>query len=227
MCKTNLSPAHAGAAPGKSSLCPIVAELRGKTRQMTRVRRVFLLIDGLRKTMQRRLLILALGLAVVAASWFALQSVAAWRLRFELRLAARDFAARRISDAKARLTHLAKRWPGQGEVEFWLGVCEMAEGHPDAAMAAWERVPDDAAEAPRVALSRGRVALETGRYGMAESVLDRVKQALGEVGNEARRLLGWVSWMTGRYDEYRRLLHRVADGQVDPSQTLRLAVESR
>jgi Tetratricopeptide repeat len=116
---------------------------------MTRVRRVFLLIDGLRKTMQHRLLILALGLAVVAASWFALQSVAAWRLRSELRLAARDFAARRISDAKARLTQLVKRWPGRGEVEYWLGVCEMEEGHPDAAMAAWERVPDDAAEAPR------------------------------------------------------------------------------
>ncbi len=171
--------------------------------------------------MQPRLLILALGLAVVAASWFAFQSVAAWRLRSELRMAARDFAARRISDAKARLTQMAKRWTGRGEVEYWLGVCELAEGHPDAAMAAWERVPDDAAEAPRAALSRGRVAIETGRYGLAESVLDRVKQAPGEVGNEARRLLGWVSWMTGRYDEYRRLLHREADGQVDPTQTLR------
>ena len=171
--------------------------------------------------MQRRLLILALGFAVVTASWFANQSVAAWRFRSELRLAARDFAARRISDAKARLTLLVKRWPGRGEVEYWLGVCEMEEGHPDAAMAAWERVPDDAAEAPRAALSRGRVAIETCRYGLAESCLDRVKQAPGELGNEARRLLGWLSWMTGRYDEYRRLLQREADGLVDPSQTLR------
>jgi len=171
--------------------------------------------------MQRRLLILALGLTVVAASWFAFQSVAAWRLRSELRLAARDFAARRISDAKTRLTRLAKRWPGRGEVEYWLGVCEMEQGHPDAAMAAWERVPDDAAEAPRAALSRGRVAIETCRYGLAESCLERIKQGPGELGDEARRLVGWLDWMTGRYDEYRRLLRREADGLVDPSQTLR------
>src|SRR5271166_4738129 len=112
--------------------------------------------------MRRRLWILALALAVSLASWFGFQTYQSRNLRSELRLAERDFAQRRISEARARLARLAKRWPGRGEVEYWLGVCERSEGHAEAAMEAWSRVPDDAVQAPQAALARARVALEGG-----------------------------------------------------------------
>jgi hypothetical protein len=80
--------------------------------------------------MRRRLWILAIAFAVFLASWFVFQSFQARRLRSELRLAGREFAARRIGAAGARLARLAKRWPGRGEVEYWLGVCERPPGGP-------------------------------------------------------------------------------------------------
>ncbi len=171
--------------------------------------------------MRRCLLIMACALAAIVASWFGFQAYQSRRLRSELKLAERDFAQQRISEARARLARLSKRWPGRGEIEFWLGVCERSEGNAEAAMEAWSRVPDDAAEAPRTALARGRVALEEGRYALAETCLERAAKAGVEVAHEARLQQSWLYWMTARYDEYRRSLRREAEGLVDPSETLR------
>ena len=104
--------------------------------------------------MRRRLLIVVIGLGLAAAAWFA---VGAWQFRTELWQARRELAARRVSQAKARLDRLAERWPGQGEVEYWLGVCERAAGHTDAALAAWGRVSETAPVARLAALERGRL----------------------------------------------------------------------
>ena len=54
--------------------------------------------------------------------------------------------------ARTRLIRLSARWPGRGAVEHSLGVCELHEGHPDAALAAWGRVPTDAPEVHQLAL---------------------------------------------------------------------------
>lgn len=163
-----------------------------------------------------------LGVAAVAA-------VLGWRgfversqFREELRLARRDFKSRQYKDAGARFTRLAARWPGRGEIEYWLGACEMMEGRPEAALAAWGRVPDEAPEGPLATLSRGRLALETGRYALAETSLERASRAGGNTGAEGRRLLGHLYWMTGRRDQYQGLLRKDALGQLDPSETLRL-----
>ena len=43
------------------------------------------------------------------------------------------------------------------------------ENHPEAALAAWARVPPDAPEADVAALAAGTLALENGRYALAES----------------------------------------------------------
>jgi hypothetical protein len=72
---------------------------------------------------------LALGLAAPLSVWFAVRAVENWRFRTELRQAQRDSSARRFGSAGARLARLAQRWPGQGEVEYLLGECEMAKGH--------------------------------------------------------------------------------------------------
>jgi len=122
---------------------------------------------------------------------------------------------------RARLARLEKRWPMRGDVEYLLGLCEQIEGHTDAALAAWGRVPALAEEAPMAALARGRLALNTGRYALAELCLDRARRAGGEVGDEGGRLLGRLQWITGRHDEYQRFLRRQVEHQRNPSETLR------
>jgi hypothetical protein len=171
--------------------------------------------------MRRCLLIVVIGLGLVAAAWLAIGAVAAWQFRMELRAATRDLAARRVGKAKARLDRLAKRWPGRAEVAYWLGACERAVGHTDAALAAWGRVPDTASVARLAALERGRLALESYRYALSESCLERAIPGDGEIGDEARRLLGRLHMVTGRHDDCRRLLRREVERQPDPTASLR------
>ena len=172
--------------------------------------------------MLRRKWILATGLVTVLAAGLVVRAVQTWQFHTELRYARRDLNSRQFAVARARLARLAQRWPGQGEVEYLLGACEMAKGHKEAAMAAWSRVPDQAPEAPLASLSRGRLALETGRYGLAETCLDRASRGGGDLANEARRLLAHMYWITGRHDEYRSFLRQQFDQTRDPIETLSL-----
>ena len=89
-------------------------------------------------------------------------------------------------------------------------------------MAAWGRVPDQAPEALIAALSRGRAAMGAGRYGLAETCLDRALRMGGDRANVARPLLAHLHWITGRHDEYRSFLRRELDHARDPVETLRL-----
>ena len=98
--------------------------------------------------MRGRLPFLALGLAlwIAVTAWFAAGAVGDWRFRSELEQSRRPSrqGARRGRVAPGAL---AKRRPGEGEVEYWLGRCEREQGRPSAALAAWGRVPDAAPEA--------------------------------------------------------------------------------
>ncbi len=174
--------------------------------------------------MRRSLLIVVLGLvsALGLAGWFAVKAVEAWQLRSELRQANSEFRARRFDAAQARLTRLAKRWPGEGEVEYLLGACELVKRHTEAALAAWGRVPDEAREAPLAALSRGRLALQISRYAVAEASLLRAARARGHVGDEARRLIARVYWITGQRDQYQQALREEVERSSDPSELLRI-----
>ncbi len=171
--------------------------------------------------MRRGLLILLVGIGLGVAVWLVFHAVAEGRLRDELRLAEHDFAARRFAEASERLKRLAIRWPGRADVEYWLGLSETALGHPEAALAAWGRVPDDAQEAAPAALARGRLALERGQYALAETCLERAKKARGDTGDEALRLLGRLHWITGRHDDYRRFLKSQIEREKNPSENLR------
>ena len=173
------------------------------------------------KTMRRRLLIVAIGLGLAAAAWLAVRVALAWQFRTELWEARRELAARRVPKARARLDRLAERWPGRAEVEYWLGACERAAGHTDAALAAWGRVPETAPEARLAALERGRLALESYHYALAESCLERAIPGEGEIGDEARRLLGRLHTVTGRHEDYRRYLRREVEREPDPTEALR------
>ncbi len=179
-------------------------------------------LRGCVKTMSGRhfFLMIPLGLAAILACWFGLEMYQFRRLRSELRLAEHDFVARRYAAARDRLARLAVRWPGRGDVEYWLGVCELNEGNPLAAMKAWSRVPDNAAEAPRAVFARGKAAYENGAYALAETCLNKASRARGDIAVEGRKLLGRLYWITGRHNDYRQLLQREAESQSDPSQTL-------
>jgi tetratricopeptide (TPR) repeat protein len=175
------------------------------------------LIEDRVRTMRRRVLIVVVGLGLVAAAWL---GIGAWQFRMELWQARRELASRHVVQAKARLDRLAERWPGRGEVEYWLGACERAAGHTDAALAAWGRVPDTAPVARLAALERGRLALESYHYALAESCLERAIPGGGEIGDEARRLLAQLHTVTGRHDDLRRYMRREVERQDDPTENL-------
>jgi len=173
------------------------------------------------KIMRRALSILAAVLGLAMGVWVGVRAVRESRFQSELRQAERAFKARRFKEAGSRLAQLARRWPARGEVQYWLGACETIEGHTEAALEAWGRVPDQAKEAQFAALSRGRLAMETGRYRLAETCLERASRPARGTDEEARLLLSRVYWITGQRDESQSLLRRDVERIRDPSEILR------
>ncbi len=172
--------------------------------------------------MRRWLLILAIGIFLVLAGWLLARAYGARRARVELDAARALFEAQRFDVARERLERIARESPGRGDVEYLFGFCERVENRPDAALAAWARVPDDAAEAPLAALASGALALEIGRYRLAESCLERATGMGKNIALEARQLLGRLHWMTGRREEYVEYLRSLAGRENDPSETLQV-----
>ena len=129
-----------------------------------------------------------------------------WRLRADWRQAQYDLARGKPARALARLTLLAGRWPDNGEVQYDLGVCELALGHVDRALAAWARVPSGSPHAPRAAMMRARQALKVHRLSAAEPLLPAALLDPGAFGKEARETLVYLCKLEGRYEEARRLV---------------------
>ena len=174
--------------------------------------------------MLRRLVMMSVGVGLALAAWLGVRAMESRRVREELNRAREEFRGRRFATARVRLARLAERRPGDGdgEVELLLGDCERMLGHPDAALAAWGRIPDGAEQALPAALSSGRMALGLGRYRVAEACLLRASRASGDVADEAWHLLELLYWTTGRRDEYRAILQARAEQEADPSKTLRV-----
>ena len=79
-------------------------------------------------------MILSVAVGLALAAWMAVRAVEARRLREDLSRARAEFGARKLAAARVRLTRLAERRPGNGDVELLLGECERMLGHPDAAL---------------------------------------------------------------------------------------------
>jgi enediyne biosynthesis protein E4 len=171
--------------------------------------------------MRRPVVMICVGVGLALAVWLGVRAVEAKRFREDLALAREEFEARRFARARARVTGLAERRPGDSEVQLLLGDCERALGHPDAALAAWGQIPDGSAQAPPAALSSGRMALGLGRFRLAEVCLHRASRGSRDVADEASRLLELLYWLTGRRDEHRAILEARAERAADPSKTLR------
>jgi len=172
--------------------------------------------------MSRRSLIVWLVVlgGVALAGMFGVHVYRDWRTQNELRLAREDLAAERPQLARERLERLARRDPGSGEVQYWLGVGALTMKDHDAAIEALRRVPKTDARAPDAALALGRLGLEIGRYQLAEGALDRVADSPGTIGDEALELLGRLYALTGRTEEYRRVLLKQGERLHDPTRQL-------
>ena len=179
------------------------------------------------KTKRRNLAIIIVGIGLATGVGLGIWLVPLWRFNSEFRQARRAFQEQRYGEAGTLLADLSRRWPDRGEVAYWLGNCKMAEGRNDEALEAWDRVADGARDLPLAAMSRARLAIELGRYGAAENSLERAIRARGESSDEAWRLLSRVYWITGRRDEYRRILMREAERTNDPSHSPSHPVEPR
>jgi tetratricopeptide (TPR) repeat protein len=149
----------------------------------------------------------ALALALGYAGYLGAQS---WHYRAALKQAQRDLSRGNHAAAVTEFAALANRWPGLAEVEYGLGECELAQGKPDAALAAWARIPPQSPLGVDVAPVRGRLALERGRFADAERVLTAAL-AVSPGGSrtvEVRQLLIHLFVQQGRYDEAQALLER-------------------
>jgi tetratricopeptide (TPR) repeat protein len=152
------------------------------------------------------------GLTAVAIAFAGLTWLTFWvssqrRYNNELARAEREIELGRYEAAQPRLARLSAGWPGQAEVEYFLGHCEHALSHFDDALAAWARIPPGSPFADLAALPRARVLIvERGQFTAAEDIL---KPAIGRrkpSARDARETLARLYFWEGRLDEMRRLL---------------------
>src|SRR4051794_31326883 len=118
--------------------------------------------------MRRRWFWSASGVLVAAMAVGGYRAAEAYRFRASLGRARQEFGQGRYDVAKTRLVQLSARRPGEGEVEYLLGLSEKAVGNTDAALAAWARIPAGSPFAPRASFERGVLAMERGKYTLAE-----------------------------------------------------------
>jgi enediyne biosynthesis protein E4 len=145
-----------------------------------------------------------LGLAGVA--W---PIVAERRFQSELRLALAEVAAGRHAPARDRLARLAARRPGDAEVRYQLGVCEDAQGHDEAAVAAWAAVACESSRGPEAAVRRARTLIRAfGRLAEAEALLEPALRGPKPAAESAFWALVELLIWEGRISDARRLLEQ-------------------
>lgn len=155
----------------------------------------------------RRLWVTFSIIGVVAISlsiWGAARAVAARRLRAELDQVSSEIQSQLFGTARARLLELEKQYPGNGEIEYQLGICEEARERRDQAMLAWSRVPVQSPFASLAAAKRATMLTNLGRYSEAEAALDFVRGRPPTV--EFDQALARLYRFEGRLDEVRRLV---------------------
>ena len=165
--------------------------------------------------MSRRWLLVILGVALVFASWGTARVVDSWRYRASLEQAKGRIASGLPHEARRLLAESAARWPGEGEVRFLLGACEQALGRPDAAEAAWSRVPANSPFAGHAAMLRVRLLMKRDRFAAAEELLPAALRASGEHAIEARETLVHLFNLEGRFAEVRSLVQEGWDSYPD------------
>ena len=134
--------------------------------------------------MRRRLLIVVIGVGLAAAAWLVIAAVGAWQFRMET---SEGHARVWPRDVSARPKRAWSGWPSVGPAEARSSTGSVLASEPPAIPMPPSRrgavFPRPAPEARLAALARGRLALESGRYGLAETCLERAIRR----GGRARR----------------------------------------
>ncbi len=144
---------------------------------------------------------IAIGLLTVVVGWIAWLLVGRWQVRDGLLWARRRMDAKQYPVARDRLAWLSIWWPRQEDVAYLLGVCEAELGHPEAALAAWGRVPSGSPRAPERALAEGRILVRAlGRLADAETCYRAAARGTSPTAIEARWALAELLLWEGRLD---------------------------
>ena len=165
--------------------------------------------------MRRRLLVVILGVALALAAWATVRVVDSRLYRAALEQAKASIAAGSPVLARRLLAESAARWPREGELTYLLGACELALGRPDAAEAAWSRVPTDSPFAGHAAMLRVRQLMKRDRFAAAEELLPAALMASGQHAIEAREALVLLFKLEGRFAEVRSLVEKGWDSYPD------------
>src|SRR5262245_32262128 len=97
------------------------------------------------------------ALSSLALVWGGYRAATGWWFDAELGQAFKDVVAGRFDSARDRLILLSEFRPGVAEVQYHLGVCEQATGHPDRAWAAWSSIEPGSPFAAMAARGRDRL----------------------------------------------------------------------
>ncbi|AGA31254.1 CRTAC1 family protein [Singulisphaera acidiphila] len=147
--------------------------------------------------------VLLIGLVLAKTGAWAVDS---WRIRTVLDRARQSVAHGQFREAQADLEWIQGRRPRDGEPAYLLGVCAAGLGQTDKALEAWALVPDRSPLKGTAALRRGRVAIDCGRFLVAEEALTSAIRHGGEQAIEARSLLLRLLWREARFGEVANLI---------------------
>ncbi|WP_197446411.1 FG-GAP-like repeat-containing protein [Tautonia plasticadhaerens] len=172
-----------------------------------------------RRRRWRRLGIIA---GLLALAWALLIQLDTWRARDELRRAQQEIANGRLQAAHRQLTVLAAR-PGalDGAADYWLGICEALGGRPNAALRAFDRVPEGYAFDPLGAYLEAKANLWRGRLRDAERRLEQALARGGPGRDQVRDLLSHIYQIEVRFDDVKALHYASLAEAQDPNRDLK------
>ena len=154
----------------------------------------------------------AVLLAVTASRWY----------QREFERIQEEIQRGQIDPARARIDRLARFGLGAHELDYWLGACEEAGGDFDGALTTWARIPAGSPRHADAALRRARLAIERGRFALAEEALAQAafprQSPAGEMSQSYRQQL---YLLTGRLDELRRSIEGEWGGPRSRAEVLR------
>jgi tetratricopeptide (TPR) repeat protein len=160
------------------------------------------------------------GLAALIAVTAALCAI--WWYRVELRRVELELKSGRHHSARARLSRLAMLGLKNNELDYWRGVCEEAEGRVDEALATWGQIHPGSPRFANAVLRRARLAIDQGRFALAEETLADVSFPVGSEACELHEIMmQQVYLFTGRSAELRRRKQKEWAGTRNKADVLR------
>jgi tetratricopeptide (TPR) repeat protein len=148
-------------------------------------------------------LTLLLAGTTIGAGWLWWQDR---RVRHAISEIEAEMAAGRHGIAARRLTQLLASAPGCDQAAYLLGVCERTRRRNREAERAWARVTPGSSFSSRAISERLSLLIETGRFAIAEQLINEVAEDPRVNRTALRILLVPVFTQQGRLDDAQRLI---------------------